>query len=106
MVDVERYKAEALMSLKERGTVLLTSASAVTVEWDDSTVEQVPVEHLCAEFVAFSVGQRFEAVCLRRPHTFELASIVHVEPTSTVPAPDRYDARFKGTTDLPEADWD
>lgn len=85
IVDIEAYKANTPISVREVGRIAKTSRiTRWLIEWVDGRKEWVRVEQMPREMPGFQVGQWIDAVVARERNTGKLAHIVHAMITPPV----------------------
>jgi hypothetical protein len=96
-VDVERYRADRPLIVRQQGTVVKGDAFPQMIRWEDGTKERVPLERMPPEFATYKCGQPFEAVVHRDPITNKIRKVDFVT---------RLSARKKRTPEESERLWD
>ncbi|MCE9566469.1 MAG: hypothetical protein K8U57_30980 [Planctomycetes bacterium] len=110
MVDVERYRADQPLIVRQIGMVCRARPYPLAVKWEDGTKERVYLERMPGEFATYKAGQPFEAVIHRHPVTHKIMSVEYIKRISqmaikTTESDDLWNS-VPTSAALPDADWD
>lgn len=114
IVDVAAYRLTVPLCLRQIGTVvaLHSSPPSVRIQWETENYTDKPIsfDFLPAEFAAYRIGQRFEAIVRRESATYHLIDVLDTKRLMTPPPLsdeqlEEFWLSIPTTNSLPSTDW-
>jgi len=111
LVDVERYRRELPVLVREFGEVVSARPGHRAVHWEGGGREPIDIEQFPGEFASFRPGQPFEAYVERDQETMQIRRVLlvkrkHALRAQTAADADTFAVSVQSNKDFPRANLD